>query len=53
MGLLRRPTPGEIVEGGRLSRLCGPGAVAQSQKTNLRLRRHSIFSSKGCFYAYC
>ena len=25
MGLLRRPTPGEIVEDGRFSRPCGPG----------------------------
>src|SRR5919106_6280 len=41
MGLLRRPTPGEIVEGGRLGRPCGPGALrAQLEKTNLRLRRH-------------
>src|SRR5215207_3680916 len=28
MGLLRRPTPGEIVEGGRFSRPCGPGALS-------------------------
>ena len=27
MGLLRRSTPGEIVEGGRFSRPCGPGAL--------------------------
>jgi hypothetical protein len=27
MGLLRRPTPGEIMEGGRLGRPCGPGAL--------------------------
>jgi hypothetical protein len=26
MGLLRRPTPGEIVEGGRCNRPCEPGA---------------------------
>jgi hypothetical protein len=26
MGLLRRPTPGEIVEGERFGRPCGPGA---------------------------
>ena len=26
MGLLRRPTPGEITEDGRLARPCGPGA---------------------------
>ena len=30
MGLLRRPTPGEIVEGGRFSRPCGPGAIARN-----------------------
>jgi hypothetical protein len=42
MGLLRRPTLGEIVEGGRLGRPYGPGAHSRaSQKTNLRLRRHS------------
>jgi len=36
MGLLRRPTPGEIVEGGRFSRPCGPGALSRaSQKTQL------------------
>jgi hypothetical protein len=46
MGLLRRPTPGEIMEGGRFSRPCGPGARirTQSQKTSLRLRRHSRIS---------
>ena len=27
MGLLRRPTPGDIVEGGRFSRPCGSGAL--------------------------
>ena len=42
MGLLRRPTPGEIVEGGRLGRPCGPGAHSRAlEKTNLRLRRFS------------
>jgi hypothetical protein len=42
MGLLRRPTPGEIVEGGRLGRPCGPGAHSRaSQKARLRLRRQS------------
>jgi hypothetical protein len=41
-------TPGEIVEDGRFSRPCGPGAHSRaSQKTNLRLRRHSHIS------AYC
>src|SRR5829696_7393102 len=30
MGLLRRPTPGEIVEGGRLGRPCGPGALSRA-----------------------
>jgi hypothetical protein len=45
MGLLRRPTPGEIVEDGRLGRPYGPGALrAQLEKTNLRLRRHSHIS---------
>ena len=48
MGLLRRPTPGEIVEGGRLGRPCGPGAHSRAfQKTNLRLRRHSHISTHG------
>jgi hypothetical protein len=33
MGLLRRPTPGGIVEDGRLGRPCGPGALrAQLEK---------------------
>jgi pimeloyl-ACP methyl ester carboxylesterase len=42
MGLLRRPTTSEIVEDGRSSRPYGPGAHSRaSQKTNLRLRRHS------------
>jgi len=45
MGLLRRPTPGGIVEDGRLGRPCGPGALcAQLEKTNLRLRRHAHIS---------
>ncbi|MFL6224428.1 MAG: hypothetical protein ACJ75K_16765, partial [Actinomycetes bacterium] len=45
MGLLRRPTPGEIVEDGRFSRPCGSGALSRAfQKTNLRLRRHSRIS---------
>jgi hypothetical protein len=30
MGLLRRPTPGEIMEGGRFSRPCGPGAHSRA-----------------------
>src|SRR5215218_7251318 len=30
MGLLRRPTPGEIVEGGRLGRPYGPGAPSRA-----------------------
>jgi hypothetical protein len=34
MGLLRRPTPGEIVEGGRLSRPCGPGAHSRAISEN-------------------
>jgi hypothetical protein len=47
MGLLRRPTPGEIVEGGRFSRPCGPDALrAQSQKPNMCLRRH--YTSNQC-----
>jgi hypothetical protein len=29
-GLLCRPTPGEIVEGGRLGRPCGPGAHSRA-----------------------
>ena len=42
MGLLRRPTPGEVVEDGRLGRPYGPGAHSRaSQKTRLRLRRES------------
>jgi hypothetical protein len=41
MGLLRRPTPGEKVEGGRLSRPYGPGAHSRaSKKSSLRLRYH-------------
>jgi hypothetical protein len=39
MGLLRRPTPGEIVEGGRLGRPCGPSAFA------------GILRKPGCGYA--
>ena len=40
MGLLRRPTPGEIVEGGRLGRPCGPGrAFARVSENHLRLRQ--------------
>jgi hypothetical protein len=35
MGLLRRPTPGEIVEGGRFSRPYGPGALRAHQKNHL------------------
>ena len=51
MGLLRRPTPGEIVEGGRLGRPYGPGAHSRaSQKTNLRLRRHSRISPRRLLY---
>ena len=30
MGLIRRPTPGGIVEGGRLGRPCGPGAHSRA-----------------------
>jgi hypothetical protein len=45
MGLLRRPTPGEIVEGGQFARPCGPGALSRAiSETNLRLRRHSPIS---------
>jgi hypothetical protein len=44
MGLLRRPTPGEIMEGGRFSRPYGPGAHSRTiRETSLRLRRHSAF----------
>jgi hypothetical protein len=32
MGLLRRPTPGEIVEGERFSRPYGPGALCAHQR---------------------
>jgi hypothetical protein len=47
MGLLRRPTPGEIMEDGRFSRPYGPGAPScASEKTNLRLRRHPHISSQ-------
>src|SRR5215207_4663290 len=34
MGLLRRPTPGEIVEDGRLGRPCGPGAHSRAIREN-------------------
>ena len=41
MGLLRRPTTSKIVEDGRFSRPCGPGAHSRaSEKTSLRLRYH-------------
>ena len=33
MGLLRRPTPGGIVEDGRLGRPCGPGALRAIRET--------------------
>jgi hypothetical protein len=47
MGLLRRPTPGEIVEGGRLGRPCGPGALSRAiLETSLRLRRPHV-STRG------
>jgi hypothetical protein len=47
MGLLRRPTPGEMMEGGRLGRPCGPGALrTQSQETSLRLRRPSRIATR-------
>ena len=40
MGLLRRSTPGEIVEGGRLAGPAGRARIrAQLDKTRLRLRR--------------
>mgnify|MGYP006198149615 CR=1 FL=1 len=39
---------GEIVEGERFSRPYGPGAHSRaSQRTNLRLRRHSHISIQG------
>ncbi len=56
MGLLRRPTPGEIVEGGRLGRPCGPGAHSRAfQKTSLRLRRSSLIPTNliRCRMANC
>ena len=34
MGLLRRPTPGGIMEGGRFSRPCGPGAHSRAIREN-------------------
>jgi hypothetical protein len=34
MGLLRRPTPGGIMEGGRFSRPCGPGAHSRAISEN-------------------
>jgi hypothetical protein len=34
MGLLRRPTTGEIVEDGRFSRPCGPGAHSRVIREN-------------------
>jgi hypothetical protein len=34
MGLLRRPTPGEIMEGGRLDRPCGPGTHSRAISEN-------------------
>jgi hypothetical protein len=47
MGLLRRPTPGEGVEGGRLGRPCGPGALrAQSQKPTCGCAANSRFSCR-------
>jgi hypothetical protein len=47
-GLLRRPTPGEIVEGGRLGRPCGPGALSRaSKKPSSRLGRHFGISIRG------
>jgi len=39
MGHLRRPTPGEIVEGGRLGRPCRPGAYSRA------------FQKSGCGFA--
>ena len=33
-GLLRRPTPSQIMEGGRLGRLCGPGALSHPISEN-------------------
>jgi hypothetical protein len=32
-GCLRRPTPGEIVEGGRLGQPCGPGPHSRASQT--------------------
>jgi hypothetical protein len=49
MGLLRRPTPGENVEGGRLGRTYGPGAHSRAiQKTRMRLRRVSGIHADEC-----
>src|SRR6266498_3156927 len=45
-GQNRGPTPGKIVEGGRCSRPCGPGAHSRaSEKIRLRLRHPSHISA--------
>jgi hypothetical protein len=41
MGLLRRPTPGETVEGGRLGRPCGPAALRAISDNQFAPSRHS------------
>jgi hypothetical protein len=52
--LLRRPTTSRIVEDGRFSRPCGPGAHSRaSEKTNLRLRRHFHIPSNPCCVTRC
>jgi hypothetical protein len=47
MSLLRRPTPGEIMEGGRFARPLRAGrAIARNLRNQLRLRRHSCNSTR-------
>jgi hypothetical protein len=54
MGLLRRPTPGEIMEDGRFHGPYGPGAHSRAIPENQpTLRRHSHISSRygaNCIY---
>jgi len=52
MGLLRRPTPGEIMEAADQAVPAGQARIrAQCNNTNLRLRRHFRISTRGfCHY---
>jgi hypothetical protein len=64
MGLLRRPTPGGIVEGGRLGRPCGPGAPSRAISENptcgcaaiphfhMTLSPHDQFGQQRRFWCY-